>query len=113
LEIRELILKERGNLCEFCGRRSWEDLHHCIVHDNKRIHKQVTVPENLMAVCRTCHPHLNGHEIRVRFALKQIERGYDIIRWYKELPMKIKERWILDLERSLDAEESSKTTRRG
>lgn len=95
--IRELILKERGNLCEFCGRRSWTDLHHCIVHDNKRIHKQVTVPENLMAVCRVCHPHLNGHEIRVRFALKQIERGYDIIRWYKTLNLKVQEQWILDL----------------
>ena len=98
MEVRERIRKERGNLCEFCGKRPWSDLHHCIVHDSVRYHKQVTVAENLMAVCRTCHPHMNGHEIRVRFALKQIERGYDIISWYINLPLKIREDWILNLE---------------
>jgi ribosomal protein L32 len=97
LEIREFILKERGMLCECCGTRQWTELHHCLVHDSKRLHKQVTVPENLMAVCRNCHPYLNGHEVRKRFAMKQLERGYDIALWYNNLNMKIKEAWILNI----------------
>lgn len=97
-ELRESILSKRGSLCECCGVYKWTDLHHVIVHDNKRYHKQVTVEENLMAVCRHCHPHLNGHEVRRIFALKQIERGYDVVKWYKNLGLKVTEDWILRLE---------------
>ena len=99
MELREEIRSERGNLCEFCQKRSWSDLHHCIVHDSVRYHKAVTVKENLMAVCRVCHPYLNGHDTRVRFALKQLERGYDIIKWYMDLPIKVREDWIINLKK--------------
>jgi hypothetical protein len=96
-EIRESILKKRGAMCECCGVRQWTELHHCLVHDNKRLHKQVTVEENLMAVCRNCHPYLNGHDIRMKFAEKQLERNYDIFKWYNNLNMKVKESWILNI----------------
>lgn len=99
MEIREEIAKKRGYLCEFCQKRAWSDLHHCIVHDSVRYHKEVTVEENLMAVCRVCHPYLNGHDTRVRFALKQLERGYDIITWYMNLPIKVREDWIINLKK--------------
>lgn len=97
VDVRVSILEKRGALCENCGTRTWTELHHCLVHDSKRLHKQVTVEENLMAVCRRCHSHLNGHEVRVAFAKKQVERGYDICAWYNSLNMKNKESWLRNL----------------
>jgi hypothetical protein len=96
--MRELLLKERGPLCEHCGIRRWTDLHHCLVHDSKRLHVLVTVLVNLMCVCRKCHPYLNGHEVRVKFARLQIERGYDVVKWYQGLNLKSTEQWVLELE---------------
>lgn len=92
--MRAELLKERGPLCEHCGVREWQDCHHVLVHDSKRLHKQVTVPENLMCVCRECHPYLNGHEVRRDFRDRQVNRGYDIRGWYNSLDMKIKEAWL-------------------
>jgi len=37
---------------------------------------------------------LNGHETRMKFALRQIERGYDVKRWYNELGLQTKEYWL-------------------
>lgn len=96
-ELRAVILNKRGPLCEHCNLQPWQELHHCLIHDSKRLHTAVTVEENLMAVCRSCHPLCNSHEVRVQFARKQIERGYDIKTWYRSLPLKIKEHWLLEL----------------
>ena len=93
-DIREWMQKSRGNMCECCGMRRWTELHHCLVHDSKRLHKAVTVEENLMAVCRECHPYLNGHGVRMRFRDVQLSRGYDIAKWYNGLNLKIKESWL-------------------
>ena len=98
IPIRERILKQRGPLCEYCKIMPWTELHHCLVHDSKRYHTAVTVPENLMAVCRYCHPLCNGHDVRVQFAHNQIKRGYNIGEWYRNLPIKIKERWLYELD---------------
>lgn len=95
--MRELILKERGPLCEHCGFNPWTELHHCLVHDSVRLHKLVTVPVNLMAVCRQCHPYLNGHESRKQFAEKQLNRGYNVGEWYRNLPLKHYEHWLYSL----------------
>lgn len=95
--MRDKIAKDRGLMCEACGVRTWTELHHCLVHDNKKLHKALTCEENLMAVCNSCHSHLNGHEVRYKFALKQIERGYDIKEWYNNLNMKTKESWLLNI----------------
>lgn len=97
LPIRELIRIKRGPLCEACNFNPWTELHHCLVHDSKRLHAAVTVEENLMAVCRFCHPYMNGHEARVNFARKQLERGYKIAEWYQNLPLKRHEYWLLAL----------------
>lgn len=98
MSIRAELIKERGDLCEHCGIRRWTEAHHCLVHDSKRLHALVTVPVNLMCVCRKCHPYLNGHEIRRAFALRQIERGYDVVKWYQGLNLKSTETWVLGLE---------------
>lgn len=96
MDLREVIRSKRGDICECCGVYKWTDLHHCIVHDNKRYHKLVTVEENLMAVCRHCHPFLNGHEVRRAFRDVQLSRGYNIKEWYASLPLKYKESWLLE-----------------
>jgi hypothetical protein len=97
IPIRERILKKRGPLCEYCRVMPWQELHHCLVHDSKRYHTAVTVPENLMAVCRSCHPLCNGHEVRITFAQNQLKRGYDIGKWYRSLGLKSPEYWLLSL----------------
>lgn len=95
------ILRKRS-VCEICHVRPATQLHHCIVHDSKRYHKELTVPENLMPVCEICHTSLaqtaNSSRIREEFINEQIKRGYDIGKWYRELPLKYKEHWILQKE---------------
>jgi hypothetical protein len=66
----------------------------------KRYHKLLTVAENLQPICEVCHTsgeqRANGMENRMAFANIQIERGYKIGSWYRSLPLKVKERWLLD-----------------
>lgn len=96
-ELKEKILRKRP-LCENCYERGATQLHHCLVRDSKRYHELVTVEENLMPVCEVCHTSLeqtvNRFEVRVKFAERQVERGYDIAKWYNELPIKVKEHWL-------------------
>lgn len=95
-DLRKTILSKRP-ICEYCYQRPAVELRHCIVHDSKRFHKLVTCVENLMPVCRECHNRCNAHEVRVDFTKKQIARGYDIVGWYKALPMKVKEQWVFEI----------------
>lgn len=97
-DLSDILL--RRSICEVCGVRKATQLHHCIVHDSKRYHKELTVPENLMPVCEHCHTttqRANSKAVRVKFAHEQIRRGYDVAGWYKSLPLKSKEAWILEL----------------
>jgi hypothetical protein len=99
-ELKETIFRARGT-CELCGWRRATQLHHCLVHDSKRYHDLITVPENLMPVCEICHTSLaqvaNGYEVKRTFAERQVALGYDIAGWYGRLPLKIKERWLLEI----------------
>lgn len=103
-ELKENILRKRP-VCEICGQRQATQLHHCLVHDMKRYHKLLTVPENLMPVCEACHTELsqkaNSFDIRVNFALRQIRLGYDITGWYRSLPLKDKESWLSDMSKNM------------
>lgn len=95
-DLKTRILASRP-VCEICDIAPAVELHHCIVHDSKDMHKWVTVEENLMGVCSSCHPYANSVEIRMRFVRTQIERGYDVAGWYASLPLKYKEDWLLHL----------------
>ena len=101
-DLKTRILRQRP-ICEICGVRAATELHHCLVHDSKRYHRLVTVEENLMPVCSICHTSgqstANSYEIKVKFAKSQIERGYNIRGWYKGLPLKSKENWLLEIEK--------------
>lgn len=98
--MKSAILLKRP-ICELCNIREATQLHHCIVHDSKQYHDLVTVPENLMPVCETCHTSLaqvaNGYEVARNFAERQKQLGYDIAGWYKKLPLKVKENWLLNI----------------
>lgn len=104
-ELKERILRRRP-ICEVCFIRRATQLHHCLVHDMKRYHKLLTVEENLMPTCDICHTSIeqsaNQLKIRIEFAYRQInEYGLDVAEWYKALPLKFKEQWILNLQEVL------------
>jgi hypothetical protein len=87
--------------CEVCWSRPATQLHHALVHDMRRHHKLLTVPENLQPICEVCHTsgeqRANSMENRIMFANRQIELGYKIGDWYRSLPLKVKEAWLLNL----------------
>ena len=99
-DLKREILAERP-VCEVCGIRYATELNHCIVHDQKRIHRQLTCRENLQATCSICHTSTeqkaHSREEREKFVEKQIERGYDIGKWYRSLDLRVKEAWLLKL----------------
>ncbi len=90
IELRERLIAKRGPYCEICGLRYATEVNHCLVHDRKRLHKLLTVEENLQLVCRECHAKY-GHtkENKKLFYEKQLKRGYNITKWYDSLPLKI------------------------
>lgn len=99
-EQKERILAKRP-LCEVCNHNRATELHHCLVHDSKRYHALVTVPENLMPVCPTCHTGLaaTGFDMakKQEFVRRQLEHGLDVGAWYRGLPLKVKESWLTNL----------------
>jgi hypothetical protein len=79
-------------MCELCGEREGQELHHCIFHASKRKGKRVEEFDheiNLMLVCSKCH-HEKGHgrEEREKFIENQIRRyGIgEVINWYLSIP---------------------------
>ena len=100
-ELKERILTKRP-ICEICGLRRATQLHHCLVHDMKKYHKELTVEENLMPVCERCHTSTeqtaNNLAVRIKFCLRQINvYNLDVVKWYNDLPLKVKEDWILHM----------------
>ena len=72
--------------------------------DSKQFHLLVTVEENLMPVCEQCHigpsAKVNSLEVKMEFAKRQVEQhNLNVGGWYRILPLKFKEHWILELER--------------
>jgi hypothetical protein len=100
MSLDEILVKRP--VCEICYQRPATELHHCLVHDMKRYHDSLTVPENLQPICAICHTsgsqQANSMSNRIAFAKRQIGLGYKIGQWYRSLPLKVKEQWILDLE---------------
>ena len=58
-----------------------------------------------MPVCEICHigpsARVNSLEVKKEFARRQVEQyNLNVGRWYRLLPLKFKEHWLLELERS-------------
>jgi hypothetical protein len=95
------IMLVRGSFCESCVYpRAPLDLHHALIHDQKRYHDILTVEENCVLVCRDCHPYTNGHKFRVEVLGRKVrDLGIDRMRgWWDSLPEKLKRhddyKWI-------------------
>lgn len=104
VKLRNDLLRKRGRFCEICGIRYATEYHHCIIHDDKRnarIHRILTCEENGMMTCSICHTSgeqtANNIDVRGAFVARQINRGYHIKKWYNELPIRVKEYWLLNL----------------
>jgi hypothetical protein len=100
ITVLELRQKRKG-LCEWCHKREGTERHHCLIHDSKRFHEELTVEENLMLACSYCHTGvcvLNGYDIRVWFWGRQCERyGIDhMLDWVQGLPDKLRYSGRLD-----------------
>ena len=92
LELRE---KRKTRLCEWCHKREGVERHHCLIHDTKRFHEELTVEENLMLAWSYCHTGvcvLNGLDVRLWFWGVQCERyGVDhMLDWLDSLPVKLR-----------------------
>jgi 5-methylcytosine-specific restriction endonuclease McrA len=70
------------------------DVHHNLVHDCKKYHKELTVFENCQLLCRKCHAsgYWNGREGRELFWRAQCRRyGESYMReWLAALPIRVK-----------------------
>lgn len=90
-EMKREILQRR-QLCELCWIRPATQLHHALVHDMKRYHRELSTPENMQPVCDICHTSAeqtaNSFTQKRMFAWRQMRLGYDIRAWYRNLPLK-------------------------
>ena len=90
--LRAAIGKERGWVCEICGRNRWTELNHCIAHDKRKpewYHRAASVLANLQAACSECHnPRGHTHKNKLDFVQKQKARGYDLVAFVDSLPLK-------------------------
>jgi hypothetical protein len=116
ITVTELRQKRKTTKCEWCKKREAEQRHHCLIHDSKRFHEELTVEENLMLACSYCHTGvcvLNGYDIRVWFWGKQCERyGIDhMLDWVDSLPDKLRYSGRLDFMNECNAMEATKLPR--
>jgi hypothetical protein len=87
--LRKQITKDRGFLCQACGRARWTELHHCLIHREKG-NDPLDCIENMMAVCHKCHQYCNAWEIRVKFWQSQCKLyGHErMVAWLDGLELK-------------------------
>jgi hypothetical protein len=95
ISVSDLRRIRKTFFCEWCHQRPGEQRHHCLIHDTKRFHLELTVEENLMLVCCYCHTGicvLDGYEVRRWFWELQCKRyGVDhMLKWVEGLPDKLK-----------------------
>ena len=93
-ELFDFLVAERGPYCEICHWRKATQAHHCIVKRRKG-HPERDVPANRELTCDECHiwgdGYVNSYEHKCSFWQKQIERGYDMRKFYDSLNLKSKE----------------------
>ena len=98
----EWFIQTRGNECEYCHRsfsiNNPAERHHAIVRRSKR-HPEYDASVNIELVCHDCHQsgEVDSYEHRQEFAMRQINRGLDVVSWYQSLDLKAPEAWLLNL----------------
>jgi len=98
----EWFINERGRFCENCGipydRYNKAERHHCLIH-RKKGGRQLDNEINIELVCHRCHVMgmVNSYAHRREFAMRQINRGFDVKSWYESLNLRAPEAWIMEL----------------
>ena len=98
----EYFIQTRGDRCEFCGviftYDNFCERHHAIVKRRKG-NAALDEPVNIELVCHQCHQsgNVDSFEHRQEFAIRQINRGFDVKSWYESLDLKAPEAWLLNL----------------
>jgi hypothetical protein len=98
----EWFINERGAFCEMCGcSPSYGnpfERHHAIVKRRKG-NAALDEPVNIELVCHICHASgvVDSFEHRQEFAMRQVNRGFDVKAWYESLDLKAPEQWLLNL----------------
>lgn len=99
----EYFIETRGNACENCGSpftfNNTPQRHHCL-HGRVKGKPEFDEEVNIELLGSNCC-HLNGKcdtfEHRQEFAMRQINRGYDVVGWHQSLGLKAPEKWIEEL----------------
>ena len=95
-DARTCAVAERGEQCENCGSRVKIEAHHMFfpARRGKKKMPEVDVAENLMLVCKACHPMMKGYDKRCWYWDVQVRRyGEERMRaWYDGVPLMHKER---------------------
>jgi hypothetical protein len=104
LDTIEYFIETRGNTCENCGALFDKYLnpptrHHCLIKVSKK-HPEYDHEINIeLAGWTCCHEtgKLDTQEHKVEFAMRQINRGYNVKAWVESLNLKAPEQWLLNL----------------
>ena len=94
IEVKRRVIKERGYKCEHCERAGSVEAHHVFFHRKKGM-KELDVEENMMLVCRECHPFMNGYEKKCWYWDVQAHRYSEehMREWHDSVPLKCKDMW--------------------
>jgi hypothetical protein len=102
LSIRETVFKEQRGRCTRCGKSfaSHEGMHahHAIYTRAKGLEKWLDSEENIELVCHKCHAdhgYLSSWFGRCMAYTRKVELGYDMEKWNAEIPMLIKDEFIV------------------
>ena len=95
-ELHDLVLQDEP-ICIWCGERKSEHCHHGIKRGTKskhHPHPEYDVRENLAALCSVCNLNkgiVETHQFANWFGWFQLAKGIDVITWYKNLNLRIKD----------------------
>ena len=98
----EHFLRIRGNACEHCHepftRDNHPERHHALVRRSKH-RPEFDEDVNISLVCHKCHAsgEVDSYEYKQLFAMRQVNRGYNVTAWYQSLDLKAPEQWLLEL----------------
>ena len=93
-DIKNRIIAERGEMCDLCLVRRGQDLHHALIHRDKRF-PELDAEENFCLLCHECHMgngYVNSYEFKCAFWSIQCQRYTEIRmrKWLMNLPLKVK-----------------------
>lgn len=99
IDLKQILLKLDGPHCFNCTfhkdyPNAPSEIHHVLIHRNKKYMAWLDNPINICLICRDCHSagRVNSHEWRVEFLHKRIwQLGIEVVReWWNSLPDKLK-----------------------